>query len=125
MANNSIKTDYGYDLLWASTANYQGKIIVFEKAGNKTPLHYHKEKEKHYFVNTGKFKLRYIDTSTGQIYDQEMSEGSVFHAPPLIPCSLEALVDNSSVSEVNNNAGSDTHIVIPAKPINPENKSAE
>ena len=46
MANNSIKTDYGYDLLWASTANYQGKILVFEKAGNKTPLHYHKEKEK-------------------------------------------------------------------------------
>ena len=43
MANNSIKTDYGYDLLWASTASYQGKILVFEKAGNKTPLHYHKE----------------------------------------------------------------------------------
>ena len=46
MANNSIKTDYGYDLLWASTASYQGKILVFEKAGNKTPLHYQKETEK-------------------------------------------------------------------------------
>jgi hypothetical protein len=40
-----IKKGWGYELIWASTDNYCGKILVFLKEGNKTSMHFHKKKQ--------------------------------------------------------------------------------
>jgi mannose-6-phosphate isomerase-like protein (cupin superfamily) len=74
--------------------------MVFEKAGNKFSMHFHKEKDETWFVNSGKFLLRWIDTETATLYTQELSEGQTWRNPPLMPHQLEALVDNSSITEV-------------------------
>jgi quercetin dioxygenase-like cupin family protein len=95
-----VKTGWGYELIWATNNKYCGKIMVFERAGNKCSMHFHREKDKTWFVNSGKFKLRWIDTNTGTLYELELSEGDTWHNPPLQPHQLEALTDNASVSEV-------------------------
>ncbi len=59
-----VKKGWGYELIWATNDKYCGKIMVFEKAGNKFSLHFHKEKDETWFVNSGRFKLRYRDTAT-------------------------------------------------------------
>ena len=95
-----VKKGWGYELIWATNDKYCGKIMVFEKAGNKFSLHFHREKDETWFVNSGKFLLRYIDTETATLYTKELSEGEVWHNPPLQPHQLEALEDNSSITEV-------------------------
>jgi len=95
-----VKKCWGYELIWATNDKYCGKIMVFERAGNKCSMHFHKEKDKTWFVNSGKFKLRWIDTNTATLYEQEISEGDTWHNPPLQPHQLEALTDNASISEV-------------------------
>ncbi len=95
-----VKKGWGYELIWATNDKYCGKIMVFEKAGNKFSLHFHKEKDETWFINSGRFKLRYIDTATATIYEKELKAGDVWHNPPLMPHQLEALEDNSSITEV-------------------------
>jgi mannose-6-phosphate isomerase-like protein (cupin superfamily) len=95
-----VKKGWGYELIWATNDKYCGKIMVFEKAGNKFSLHFHKEKDETWFINSGRFKLRYVDTATATIYEKELKEGDVWHNPPLMPHQLEALEDNSSITEV-------------------------
>lgn len=103
MSDNSvIQTEWGYEIVWANTEFYCGKILVFEKANKKMPLHFHKNKSKSWFVNAGKFRVQWIDTSDGKAYAKELQEGSVFHIPALMPISLESLSDNSAMAECSN-----------------------
>ena len=95
-----VKKGWGYEIIWATNDLYCGKIMVFEKAGNRFSMHFHKEKDETWFINTGKFKLRYIDTTTAQMFEKELKEGDVWRNPPLMPHQLEALVDGSSLTEV-------------------------
>jgi hypothetical protein len=99
--NNVIQTDFGYEIEWAKFDNYGAKIIVFSKK-DKTPFWYNVKTEKTWFVNSGSFIFRWIDTSDGQIYQNNSQEGSVFTAKPLVPCSIECTSANGGLSETNN-----------------------
>ena len=113
MNNNVNKTKYGYEISWADTENYAAKIIVFDNP-IKTDLAFSKEKQRTWFVNNGIFKIRWIDTSSGKLYEKEVKEGAVFHVEPLMPVSLEAVLPGSSVSEVSSAGDNNLHCVIPA-----------
>jgi quercetin dioxygenase-like cupin family protein len=109
-----VKKGWGYELIWATNDKYCGKIMVFERAGNKFSMHFHREKEETWFVNSGKFKLRWIDTNTAMLYEQELNEGDTWHNPPLQPHQLEALTDNASISEVSTaDSVEDNYRIIP------------
>jgi quercetin dioxygenase-like cupin family protein len=95
-----VKKGWGYELIWATNEKYCGKIMVFEKAGNMFSMHFHQEKDETWFVNNGKFKLRYIDTSTATLFEKELKEGDVWRNLPLMPHQLIALEDGSSITEV-------------------------
>ena len=95
-----VKKGWGYELIWATNDKYCGKIMVFEKEGAKFSMHFHREKDETWFVNNGKFKVRWIDTKTAMMYEQELNEGETWHNPPLQPHQLECLVAGSSITEV-------------------------
>tara|TARA_B110000503_G_scaffold12801_1_gene17442 strand:- start:34302 stop:34679 length:378 start_codon:yes stop_codon:yes gene_type:complete len=95
-----VKKGWGYELIWATNDKYCGKIMVFEKAGNKFSMHFHKEKDETWFVNNGKFKLRYIETHNATVREAVLKEGDVWRNLPLVPHQLEALEDGSSITEV-------------------------
>ena len=101
-ARHSGKVDkgWGYELIWATNDSYCGKILVFEKPGSKMSMHFHKEKDESWFVNQGSFKLRYIDTAKAQTMEVVIKAGDTWRNPPLMPHQLEALEDNSSITEV-------------------------
>lgn len=103
MSNNVRETDYGYEITWTSNEFYCSKILVFEKEGVKTPLHFHKEKQKSWFVNAGKFEVQWMDTSDGKAYAKELPEGAVFEVPSMLPVSLKSLQPNSAMAETSNN----------------------
>lgn len=109
-----VKKGWGYELIWASNDQYCGKILVFEKAGAKFSMHYHKCKDETWFVNAGRFKIRWIDTDTAEMFEKELSEGETWHNPPLQPHQLEALVDDSNITEVSTaDSVEDNYRIIP------------
>lgn len=95
-----VKKGWGYELIWANTNEYCAKILVFNKSGNKQSMHYHKTRNKSYFVNNGLFKIRWIDTATTEIFEKQFSEGEIWHCPCMTPHQIESMSDNASITEV-------------------------
>jgi mannose-6-phosphate isomerase-like protein (cupin superfamily) len=91
---------WGFEIVFANNDKYCGKLLVFDSAGAKTSLVFHKEKAKSWFINAGRFKVTFIDVATGEIKQSELSEGQTADFGPLGPHQIEALVDNSMIFEV-------------------------
>jgi mannose-6-phosphate isomerase-like protein (cupin superfamily) len=109
-----VEKGWGYELIWATSDKYCGKIMVFEKVGAKFSMHFHKEKDETWFVNNGKFKVRWIDTKEARLYEKELKEGDTWHNPPLQPHQLEALEAMSSITEVSTpDSVEDNYRIIP------------
>ena len=103
MSNNVVETEYGYEIIWTDNELYCSKILVFEKEGKQTRLHFHKDRHKSWFVNAGKFEVQWVDAKDGKAYSKELPEGSVFEVPALLPVTLKSLANNSAMAETSNN----------------------
>ena len=95
-----VDKGWGFELIWATNNKYCGKMMVFTKKGNKFSMHFHKEKDESWFVNEGSFIVRWIDTKTATLFSQTLTQGMTWRNKPLLPHQLEALEDNSSITEV-------------------------
>jgi hypothetical protein len=95
-----INKGWGFEIIFANNDKYCGKLLVFERAGAKTSLVFHKEKRKSWFVNAGKFKVKYIDVATGEVKEAILEEGKTADFAELGPHQIEALVSNSIIFEV-------------------------
>jgi mannose-6-phosphate isomerase-like protein (cupin superfamily) len=95
-----IDKGWGFEIVFANNDKYCGKLLIFEKAGAKTSLVFHKEKAKSWFVNAGKFKITYIDITTGETKEAVIEEGKTVDFGELSPHQVEALVANSVLFEV-------------------------
>ena len=95
-----VDKGWGYEIVWANNDKYSGKLLVFDRAGAKTSLVFHKDRAKSWFVNAGKFRVSYIDVSTGELKQSELSEGQTADFGQLGPHQVEALVANSIIFEV-------------------------
>jgi streptogramin lyase len=95
-----IDKGWGFELVFANNDKYCGKLLVFERAGSKTSLVFHKEKTKSWFVNAGKFKVKFIDVATGEVKEAVLEEGQTADFGQLGPHQVESLVANSVIFEV-------------------------
>jgi hypothetical protein len=95
-----IDKGWGFEIIFANNDHYCGKLLVFERAGAKTSLVFHKEKRKSWFVNAGKFKVKYIDVATGEVKEAILEEGKTADFAELGPHQIEALAPNSIIFEV-------------------------
>ena len=95
-----IDKGWGFELVFANNDKYCGKLLVFERAGAKTSLVFHKEKAKSWFVNAGKFKVSFIDVATGETKQAVLQEGQTADFGQLGPHQIEALEPNSMIFEV-------------------------
>jgi|TARA_B100001094_G_scaffold78181_1_gene74471 mannose-6-phosphate isomerase-like protein (cupin superfamily) len=109
-----VEKGWGYELIWATNDKYCGKLMVFEKAGAKFSMHFHKEKDETWFVNSGRFEVKWIDTKDAMLYSKELTPGDTWHNPPLQPHQLTCLEANSSISEVSTaDSVEDNYRIIP------------
>jgi hypothetical protein len=95
-----IDKGWGFEIIFANNDKYCGKLLVFERAGAKTSLVFHKEKRKSWFVNAGKFRVKYIDVATGEVKEAVLEEGKTADFAELGPHQIEALTPNSIIFEV-------------------------
>jgi hypothetical protein len=95
-----VDKGWGFEVVWANNDKFCGKLLVFERAGAKTSLVFHKDKKKSWFVNTGKFRITFIDVASGELKTAILEEGKTADFGELSPHQVEALVPNSIIFEV-------------------------
>ena len=98
--SGKIDKGWGFELVFVNNGDYSGKLLVFEQAGAKTSMLFHKKRRKTWFVNEGKFKLTFIDTQTGQVHETVLDVGRTVSLGEMSPHQLEALEPNSIIFEV-------------------------
>lgn len=95
-----VKKGWGHEYIWITNDKYCSKFMVFKNKGSKFSMHFHKEKEETWFVQSGSFLLKYLDTSNAKINEKILKTGDIWNNPPMLPHQLEALEENSTVIEV-------------------------
>lgn len=95
-----VDKGWGFEIVFANNEKYCGKLLIFNRAGAKTSLVFHKDKYKSWFINAGKFKVTYIDVTTGEMKEAILEEGKTADFGALGPHQIESLTDNAIIFEV-------------------------
>jgi mannose-6-phosphate isomerase len=72
-----VEKPWGYELIWAETDHYVGKILHVE-AGHALSLQYHEEKDEVIFLLRGRMLFQ-VGPSANELVDYPMNEGQSFH----------------------------------------------
>lgn len=81
---------WGYELLWARTGRYAGKILHVKK-GEALSLQYHEKKEETQYVLSGRIRLEVEEN--GAMTQRELGPGDAYHLPPGTKHRLVSLED--------------------------------
>lgn len=84
-----IDKPWGYELIWASTSSYVGKVLHVE-AGETLSLQYHEVKDETMHVFRGRVRLE-VGPSADALEMVELGPGEGIHLPPGTVHRLEAL----------------------------------
>ena len=91
MSVTRVDKPWGYELHWAKTDRYVGKILHI-KAGHALSLQYHNRKDETIFLHAGRmlFEIRAAD---GTLTRREMVPGDSVHVTPLTVHRMTAIED--------------------------------
>lgn len=109
-----IDKGWGREIIFADELEYCGKLMQFDKKGNKFSMHYHANKDETWYVNRGSFLLSVINTLNATVNHKVLKQGETWRNAPLMPHQLEALEDNSEIIEVStHDDAADNYRVLP------------
>lgn len=92
MINDLGKIDkaWGYEEIFASTDKYCGKFMYFVDGGTFS-MHFHKDKQESWYVDSGEFELYYIDTTNARKFTLLLGPGDIWTNKVLVPHQLHCL----------------------------------
>lgn len=82
-----VEKGWGSELIFATNDLYCGKLLRFNEGG-KFSMHFHAVKDESWYVLSGKFILKTIDTETAKHKEMELDEGARIRVRPLCPHQL-------------------------------------
>jgi mannose-6-phosphate isomerase-like protein (cupin superfamily) len=85
-----VEKPWGYELIWAHTDRYVGKVLHID-AGHLLSLQYHEKKDESIFVQRGSIVLRRRDGD--EMVEEHLGPGAAFRVPPGMIHQFEALED--------------------------------
>jgi|TARA_R110000803_G_scaffold46198_7_gene97019 quercetin dioxygenase-like cupin family protein len=91
-----VEKAWGSELIWATNDLYCGKLMKFN-AGCSFSMHLHKEKDETWYVLSGKFILKLIDTKNASVAEQILNTGDVWRNEPMLPHQLYCLEEGTII----------------------------
>lgn len=88
-----IEKPWGYELLFALTSKYAGKVI-FVRKGHRLSLQYHKKKDESMYIFEGKALIE-VAGSDGQLVQSVVQPGYSVRIPPLTKHRVAAIEDTT------------------------------
>jgi len=95
-----VDKTWGYELWIHNDSEYCGKLLVFNKKGDKFSMHYHIDKKETWYVHFGGFHFYWIDTENGKLNHKVLLVGDSVLIERGLPHQLTAIEDNSTIFEV-------------------------
>jgi mannose-6-phosphate isomerase len=95
--DNKVDKPWGYELRWAITDRYAGKILHVKK-GEALSLQYHERKDEYQYVLKGAIDIE-LGGGDGRLISRRMTAGDTLHIAPGTRHRLTALED-SDIFEV-------------------------
>ena len=95
-----VSKTWGYEMWIHNDSDYCGKLLVFNKEGDKFSMHYHLKKKETWFVQSGGFIFKWIDVENGRMESRTITQGESVLIERGLPHQLIALEDNSTIFEV-------------------------
>ena len=77
-----VKKGWGEERIFASTPDYAGKVLSFDRAGALMSMHHHVVKSEHWYCLTGRFIIYWIDPATAERRQESFQPGSVWKNAP-------------------------------------------
>jgi mannose-6-phosphate isomerase-like protein (cupin superfamily) len=93
-----VPKGWGSEFIWATNDRYCAKFLDF-KTGGKCSMHFHRDKDETWYVQSGKFIVQWIDPVTAKLYEKEIRDGAVWHNMPCMPHQLTC-VEAGTIIEV-------------------------
>lgn len=107
-----VEKGWGHELIFATNDLYCGKLLKFNE-GAKFSMHFHAKKDETWYVLSGKFTLRMIDTDNADQYQCELVQGSSVRIPPLKPHQLECIEEGTIIEVSTPDSVEDNYRVLP------------
>lgn len=107
-----VPKGWGNEQIWCTNDKYCGKFMNFE-TGSKFSMHFHAEKDETWYVLSGKFLLRYIDTENARTHEKELHVGDTWHNPPLMPHQLFCIEEGTIIEVSTPDSVQDNYRIIP------------
>jgi mannose-6-phosphate isomerase-like protein (cupin superfamily) len=73
-----VNKDWGYEVIFHNSDKYCGKVLHFNK-GSSFSLHYHILKTESWYVASGKFLFKWIDTDKATKHEKILNVGDSVH----------------------------------------------
>ena len=106
----NVPKGWGHEIVFENNEMYCGKLLVFKK-GCKFSMHYHMIKDETWYVESGEFIYRWIDTETAKVIEQHLKEGDSVRQRPGQPHQLEAITDGTIFEVSTHHEDSDSYRV--------------
>lgn len=107
-----VKKGWGHEIIWATNDLYCGKILKFNE-GSKFSMHFHKEKDETWYVLSGKFEVKIINTQDASIKVLELNKGDVHRNLPLMPHQVICLEGGEIIEVSSPDSIEDNYRVLP------------
>lgn len=106
-----VEKGWGHEFIFATNDKYCGKLMKFN-TGAKFSMHFHAEKDETWFVLSGKFLVKFIDTKTADVKEVELKINDVWHNPPLFPHQVICIEEGVLVEVSTPDSVEDNHRVM-------------
>lgn len=107
-----VPKGWGSEFIFATNDKYCGKFLSFHE-GATFSMHFHREKDETWYVQSGSFIVKYIDTNDASLHTKELHEGSVWYNPPLLPHQLICLEAGTIIEVSTPDSVEDNYRVMP------------
>ena len=110
--DGNIEKGWGSEYIFATNDKYCGKFLNFHK-GAKFSMHFHAQKDETWYVLSGKFEVRYIQTQTAEVKKHILNVGDTWRNEPLEPHQLICLEQGTIIEVSTPDSVEDNYRVMP------------
>lgn len=110
--DGNVQKGWGSEYIFATNDKYCGKLLNF-KEGAKFSMHFHAEKDETWYVLSGQFEVRYIQTQNAQVKSHILNGGDTWRNEPLEPHQLICLKAGTIIEVSTPDSVEDNYRVMP------------
>jgi mannose-6-phosphate isomerase-like protein (cupin superfamily) len=107
-----VEKGWGHELIWATNDRYCGKMMHFN-TGARFSMHFHRDKEETWYIQSGKFVVKWIDTTNANQLEKILDPGAVWHNPPCVPHQLICIEEGTVIEVSTPDSVEDNYRVMP------------